>query len=322
MWFIDSTEKLRRALVDIDGHIQIDVLSTPISALIGEVQAAPTTYTVLDRLKTLATLLNAGLPSALDTGALKVREQNPLASINVGNWPTDFPDAGVAKLLAGGLPSALTSDKLKVRASEIETLLGAGLPALLDTGALKVREQNPLTGLTVDITKILGTAVSLTNYLPVGVIYPAGTLINPQSIRALTAADVVSATLTEPVVTGARGKTTIIKAGGANNSTNNFYTVTAGKTFYLVGGVVTANINAAALNGIWYVQVDTGGDGTFRTFMYGDFFTSAAGGADRAHVTCPLTLAVPLPFPALTVFRCVSNAVAVEVYPTVWGWEE
>ena len=322
MWFIDSTGKLRRALVDIDGHIQIDVLSTPLSALIGEVQASPTTYTVLDRLKTLATLLNAGLPAALDTGALKVREQSPLTEIGVNvtkvlgsalshtnpiiirisdgvsayidptqirlltakdivtidNFPSDYPDAAVAKLLAGGLPSALTSDKLKVRASEIETLLAGGLPSTLDTGALRVKEQSPITS--------------------------------------------ISASLTEPVVTGARGKTTIIKAGGANNSTNNFYTVTAGKTFYLVGGAVTANINAAALNGIWYVQADTGGDGVFRTLMYGNFFTSAAGGADRAHVTCPLTLAVPLPFTAGTVFRCVSNAVAVEVYPTVWGWEE
>jgi hypothetical protein len=66
------------------------------------------------------------LPSTLDTGALRVKEQSPLTSIQVSNFPADYPDSAVA------------------------TKLAAGLPALLDTGALKVREQSPIT--TIDVT--------------------------------------------------------------------------------------------------------------------------------------------------------------------------
>ena len=316
MWFVDSTGKLRRALVDASGHIQIDVLSSPLSALIGEVQAAPTTYTVLDRLKTLATLLNAGLPSALDTGALKVREQNPLASINVGNWPTDFPDAGVAKLLAGGLPSALTSDKLKVRASEIETLLGAGLPIALDTLALKVREQNPLTEIDVDIAKILGTAVSLTNYLPVGVAYPAGTLIDPRAIRALTSTDVVSATLTEPVVTGARGKTTILKANldAGSNSETLIYTVTALKTFYLVGAHIVVISGATNANyGILH---------TTTAHAFTNTLLDIRSANKTNQQTAQLPLATPIPFPAGTVFYIFNGSSDGYSVGGIIGWEE
>jgi hypothetical protein len=74
------------------------------------------------------------LPTALDTGALKVREQNPLTSISVSDFPADYPDSAVATKLAGGLPAAL------------------------DTGALKIREQNwPATYDVSDrATRILG----------------------------------------------------------------------------------------------------------------------------------------------------------------------
>lgn len=127
MWFVDSSGLLRRALVDSSGHLQIDILASPLEDLIGEVQAAPTTYTVLDRLKTVATLLAAGLPSTLDGGYLRVKEQSPLTEIDV------------------------------------------------------------------DLVKVAGTAISLTKYVPVGVAYPAGTLIDPRDIRALTSSDVVTA---------------------------------------------------------------------------------------------------------------------------------
>jgi len=39
------------ALIDTSGHLQIDTVTTPLEALIGEVQATPTANTVLDRLK-------------------------------------------------------------------------------------------------------------------------------------------------------------------------------------------------------------------------------------------------------------------------------
>lgn len=58
------------------------------SERLGEVQASPTQYTVLDRLKTLATLLSGGLPAALTaSGNLKtaVVEGLPAGSNNIGD---------------------------------------------------------------------------------------------------------------------------------------------------------------------------------------------------------------------------------------------
>jgi hypothetical protein len=66
------------------------------------------------------------LPSTLDTGALRVKEQSPLTSIQVSNFPADYPDSAVA------------------------TKLGAGLPAALDGLSLKMKEQSPIT--TIDVT--------------------------------------------------------------------------------------------------------------------------------------------------------------------------
>lgn len=94
----------------------------------------------------VATLLGGGLPVALDSGALKIKEQSPI---------TDFPDSAVATLLGGGLPAALDSGALKTKEqspitdfpdSAVATLLGGGLPAALDGTALKVKEQSPITG--------------------------------------------------------------------------------------------------------------------------------------------------------------------------------
>lgn len=50
----------------------------------------------------------------------------------------------------------------------------------------------------IDLEQILGAAISLTNYLPVGNVYPAGTLIDPRAIRALAfATDNVNVNITE-----------------------------------------------------------------------------------------------------------------------------
>ena len=87
-------------------------------------------------------LQGGGLPSVLDSDALKVKEQSPISgfatsALQGGGLPSALvsdslkvteqsPISGFATsaLQGGGLPSALVSDKLKVRASEIETLMG------------------------------------------------------------------------------------------------------------------------------------------------------------------------------------------------------
>ena len=69
------------------------------------------------------TKLGAGLPAALDSLSLKVKEQNPI---------TGYATSALQTTLNGYVDG-------------IETLLGAGLPVALDTLSLKVREQNPIT---------------------------------------------------------------------------------------------------------------------------------------------------------------------------------
>jgi len=107
---------------------QVDLARVLGSAL---AHANPVIARITDGTAYIAPALQSQLPSALDSGALKVKEQSPI---------TDFPDSAVATLLAGGLPSALDIDALKVREqnpitdfpdstaqatlSNIETLLG------------------------------------------------------------------------------------------------------------------------------------------------------------------------------------------------------
>jgi hypothetical protein len=125
------------------------LITQPVGSLYELLQQKATTYELLTYDSYVATLLAGGLPSTLDTDALKIKEQSPITSLSVSNFPSDYPDSAVATLLGGGLPTALVSDKLKVRASEVETLLAGGLPSALSSDALKIREQNPLT--TIDV---------------------------------------------------------------------------------------------------------------------------------------------------------------------------
>jgi len=76
---------------------------------------------------------NIPFPTALDTGAFKVREQNPI---------TGFATQTTLALIAGYVDG-------------LETLLGGGLPAALDTGAVKTREQNPITGFATAANQII-----------------------------------------------------------------------------------------------------------------------------------------------------------------------
>jgi hypothetical protein len=147
-----------------------------------KLQQKATTYELLTYDSFVATLLGAGLPAALDSGALKVKEQSPIT----------------------GFATQTTLLAVDGHVDGIEGLLSGGLPAALDTGALKIREQNPLTTLAVtqatyanlkakvDLQQLLGSDISLMNYLPTGIVYPAGTLIDPRAIRALTAADILT----------------------------------------------------------------------------------------------------------------------------------
>jgi hypothetical protein len=102
------------------------------------------------------------LPTALDTGALKVKEQSPISGFatSVNQIVLGGYVDGIETLLGGGLPAALDTGALKVREqnpltsisvsdfpadypdSAVATKLAGGLPAALDTGALKIREQN------------------------------------------------------------------------------------------------------------------------------------------------------------------------------------
>ena len=93
----------------------------------------------------IETLLGAGLPAALDSLALKVKEQSPLT----GFATSAKQDTMITALqLIDDLRAALLlvgTDRLGVRATELETLLAGGLPSALATDALKVREQATIT---------------------------------------------------------------------------------------------------------------------------------------------------------------------------------
>ena len=90
-----------------------------------KVQQKATTYELLTYDSYVAALLAAGLPAALDTGALKIKEQSPLT----------------------GFATETTLALIKGYVDGIETLLNGGLPAALDSGALKIKEQSPLTSI-------------------------------------------------------------------------------------------------------------------------------------------------------------------------------
>ena len=83
--------------------------------------------------------IKALLPAALDSGALKIREQNPLTSLAV-NVISGFA------LESGGNLDAIEADM-----DSIVTLLAGGLPAALDGLSLKVKEQNPLSSIAVNV---------------------------------------------------------------------------------------------------------------------------------------------------------------------------
>ena len=117
----------------------------------------------------IETLLGAGLPAALDSLALKVKEQSPLT----GFATSAKQDTMITALqLIDDLRAALLlvgTDRLGVRATELETLLAGGLPSALSTDALKVREQATLTvqaaggDKIISLESVIGESLSNTN---------------------------------------------------------------------------------------------------------------------------------------------------------------
>jgi len=126
--------------------------------------------------------------------------------------------------------------------------------------------------------------------------------------------------LSNSVLPQAYGKTPIIKSNSASNNSAIIHTVTAGKIFYLTGGQLEILNTAASNQQDGYLEVDTGGDGVFRKLLFMSLSNSAL--IDRSSKVCPLTVNVPLPFPAGTVFRVTSLSANISLYGTIIGWED
>lgn len=136
----DPTGNIVPVTADVDGNFIISIGAVtvdnveisndagnpiPVSSVqIGEVQETPTSHTVLDRLKILATLLTTLLPSALGTnGGLKVDPQTPRATasatITIANSTTISSSVDLlgTALLAFIAPAAWTTSTLKIQGS-------------------------------------------------------------------------------------------------------------------------------------------------------------------------------------------------------------
>lgn len=170
----------------------------------------------------------------------------------------------------------------------------------------------------------------------------AGVAYDARQIRALTAADAVTASIAaaqtinvgtvttlpavtladaeNPVCPKAKGKTTLSGAVYVTNGSSTLRTVTAGKTFYLTGGSLQNVINATSIGAQAFLEFDVGGNGVFQPLLHLFNYTSAL--VDRFTVAVPLVLNVPLPLVAGSVLKVRSdnaNMIAVGSYS---GWEE
>jgi hypothetical protein len=181
----------------------------------------------------LETLLAGGLPAALDSGALKVKEQSPLTGFATSaNQLTEI----TALQLIDDLRNALltvAADRLGVRATELETLLAGGLPAALDSGALKVKEQATLTVQATGSDKIfsLESIVEQEVYkadLSGASPQVAGTAVGAGKLWVITAVSFLFRSTTVTRVTlGATGlASTLILLDQASPTANHWYTWT------------------------------------------------------------------------------------------------
>lgn len=122
-------------LIDALGHLQVDV----VSAALGTGGATETTLLLIKGyVDTLETLLSGGLPAALDTGALKTKEQTPLTGFATSaNQTTMITALQLIDDLRNALGSVNTDDlQVDVKTSALptdaatETTLGAIKTAL------------------------------------------------------------------------------------------------------------------------------------------------------------------------------------------------
>ena len=105
-----------------------------------------TTYELLTYDSYLATLLGGGLPAALDGLSLKVKEQSPITSINVGNYPASY------LVTASDLDIRdLTTTERTPLGSE-----GVALKQIATSNELSVKESTPLTGFATSTLQTTG----------------------------------------------------------------------------------------------------------------------------------------------------------------------
>lgn len=116
LWGWDGSD-WAKVLVDASGHLQVDTLSSALPTGAATAANQVTTHGYIDGIETL---LGAGLPVALDSLSLKVKEQSPIT----------------------GFATSAKQDTIIGHVDGIEGLLAGGLPSALDTDSLKVREQN------------------------------------------------------------------------------------------------------------------------------------------------------------------------------------
>jgi len=207
------------------------------------------------------------------------------------------------------------------------------------------------SGMPIDLELVLGTALAHTNPVIVRISDGTSAYLNPQTIRALTAADVVTAdsltkwggtaltgrdiSLDTKVLTDtkdttavavttipkAKGKTTIRAWAEAGNGFSTIYTVTGSKTFYLVSAALSGFAYTTSVAGNVSLDVDTGGNGVFIALL-SSYLTSGAAGTALPTTNLSLSPSIPMPFTAGTVFR--ARAVNANIYADcmIMGWEE
>lgn len=144
---------------------------------------------------------------------------------------------------------------------------------------------------------------------------PSGTQeVDIQSVGGVTWANPINA---------ARGRTTIVAhiSPNVNNTVSIVYTVTPGKTFFLVEGSLFMEQESAASGGSCFLEVDTAGNGTFRILLGASGKEITAAGAAPNSAPC-FGLGIAMPFVAATVFRVRSDTASLYAGGGIIGWEE
>ena len=162
-------------LVDSDGHVKVDVVT---SALPTDAATETTLLLIKSYVDALETLLAGGLPAALDSGALKVKEQSPLTGFATSaNQTTMITALQLIDDLRAALGSVNTDDL------QVDVKTYPGVNALLnipfgynDRYAEEVSNLNAAAGWN----DLLGTAV------PAGEVWVVTAIAGVNSNRACT----------------------------------------------------------------------------------------------------------------------------------------